>query len=66
MKAKTVKGTIATPMYFKPTDITIRADKTRTSNKTDNGLITLSLADDKAGIMIEVKYKDIERLVRGL
>ena len=66
MKAKKVKGTIATPMYFKPTDIIIRAEKTRTSEKVDNGLIMVSLTDDSTNIMITVKYRDIERLVRGL
>lgn len=41
------------------TNVTIRAEKT-------NNLTTLSLADDTRGVLIEVDYKDIEKLVKRL
>ena len=59
MKYKVTNGIISTPISFMPTDITIRAEKT-------DKLTTVSLADDKLGIMIQVNYKDIKELVKRL
>lgn len=59
MKTKTVKGMIATKLGMGFTDITIRAEKTQ-------NLTTVSLADDKREIFIQVDYKEIEKLVKGL
>ncbi len=59
MKAKIVKGIIATKLGIEETEITIRGEKT--GNYT-----TISLADDKREILIQVPYSDIAKLVKGL
>lgn len=59
MKSKTVKGMIATKIGIELKNITIRAERT--------GLFTtISLADDDKQILLEVNYKDIKDVVRGL
>ena len=62
MKEKTTKGMIlksnkqVLPMYG---EVTIRAEKT-------GNLTTLSLADDRAGIMLQVNYNDVKDVIKGL
>jgi hypothetical protein len=59
MKAKKVNGIVCTPKTFKPTKVTIRAEKT-------GDFITVSLADDKEGVLLQVPYSEIRKVVRGL
>lgn len=59
MKAKEVNGIVCTPKTFKPTKVTIRAEKT-------GDFITVSLADDKEGVSLQVPYSDIRKVVRSL
>ena len=59
MRAKEVNGIICTPKTFEPAKITIRGEKT-------GDFITVSLADDKKGILIQVPYSEIRKVVRGL
>jgi len=59
MKSKTVKGMITTKIGMEIKDITIRAERT-------GAFTTLSLADDDKQILLEVNYKDIKDVVRGL
>ena len=59
MKSKEVNGMICTPIAIEGRKITIRAEKT-------GNLITVSLADDSRGILIQVPYSDIQKVVRGL
>ena len=63
MNAKTVKGVIVTPYTMIVDDITIRAEGTR---KGEKNFITVSLSDDKRGVMLQVNYEDIKELVRGV
>lgn len=66
MKAKTVKGMIVTPLTMEISDVTIRAEKTGKMKGVKDNFMTLSLADEKRGIMLQVNYEDIKELVRGL
>ena len=66
MKAKTVKGAIVTPSSFRMDDVTIRVEKTGKIKGVQDDFASLSLADDKKGIMLQVKYEDIKELLRGL
>lgn len=66
MKAKTIKGMIVTPLAMEVGDVTIRVEKTGKIKGIKDNFMTLSLADDKRGIMLEVNYEDIKELVRGL
>ena len=66
MKAKTVKGMIITPLAMEMGDVTIRAEKTGKIKGVKDNFATLSLADDKRGIMLQVNYEDIKELIRGL
>lgn len=66
MNAKTVKGMIVTPLTMEISDVTIRAEKTGKIKGVKDNFATLSLADDKRGIMLQVNYEDIKELVRGL
>ncbi len=66
MKAKTVKGMIVTPLTMEVGDVTIRVEKTGKIKGLKNNFMTLSLADEKRGIMLQVNYEDIKELVRGL
>ena len=50
---------MVTPLGITPKQITIRAEKTK-------GLTTISLADDKSGVMMEVNYKVINDLIKRL
>ena len=59
MKSKTVKGMVATRFGVELKKVTIRAERT-------GEFTTLSLADDDKQIMLEVNYKDIKDVVRGL
>lgn len=59
MKLKTVKGLIHTANNMSYTAVTIRAEKT-------GNLTTISLADDRLGIGLQVNYKDIKELVKRL
>ena len=65
MKAKTVNGLMLKSGLIipKPTQITIRAEKTTHNGQT---LTTLSLSDDARGIMLHVNYDDIKDFIRGL
>lgn len=66
MRAKTVKGMIVTPLTMEISDVTIRAEKTGKIKGIKDNFATLSLADDKRGIMLQVNYEDIKELIRGL
>lgn len=66
MNAKTVKDMIVTPLTMEVGDVTIRAEKTGKIKGVKDNFMTLSLADDKRGIMLQVNYEDIKELVRGL
>lgn len=59
MKSKTVKGMVATRLGVELKKVTIRAERT-------GAFTTLSLADDDKQILLEVNYKDIKDVVRGL
>lgn len=59
MKAKEVNGVICTPICLEEIKVTIRAEKT-------GNFTTVSLADDKRGISIQVPYNEIRKVVRGL
>lgn len=59
MKDKIVNDIICTPISLEEVKVTIRAEKT-------GNFITVSLADDKRGILIQVPYNDIQKVVRGL
>ena len=59
MKYKEVNGIICTPTDFKPDKVVIRAEKT-------GDFITVSLADEKRGILLQVPYSEIRKVVRGL
>lgn len=59
MKTKTVRGIVATKLGISEKYITIRAEKT-------GDFTTISLADDDRGILIEVPYVDVAKLVKGL
>lgn len=59
MECSKVIGMIADNNKIGFTNVTIRAEKTK-------NLTTLSLADEKRGVLIEVDYKDIEKLVKRL
>lgn len=59
MECSKVIGMISDNNKIGFTNVTIRAEKT-------NNLTTLSLADDTRGVLIEVDYKDIEKLVKRL
>lgn len=59
MKFKEVNGLICTPKGLEPTKVSIRAEKT-------GDFITVSLADDKRNILLQVNYSDIRKVVRGL
>jgi hypothetical protein len=65
MRAKTVKGMIVTPLTMEISDVTIRAEKTGKLKGVKDNFATLSLADDKRGIMLQVNYEDIKELIRG-
>ena len=65
MKSKTVKGMIITQLTMEMGDVTIRVEKTKIKGIKDN-FATLSLADDKRGVMLQVNYEDIKELIRGL
>ena len=66
MKAKTVKGIIVTPLSMEMGDVTIRVEKTGKIKGIKDNFATLSLADDKRGIMFLVNLEDIKELIRGL
>lgn len=66
MNAKTVKGMIVTPLTMEVGDVTIRVEKTGKIKGLKDNFMSLSLADDKRGIMLQVNYEDIKELVRGL
>ncbi len=66
MRAKTVKGMIVTPLTMEMGDVTIRVEKTGKIKGVKDNFTTLSLADDKRGIMLQVNYEDIKELIRGL
>lgn len=66
MRAKTVKGMITTPLAMEMGDITIRAEKTGKIKGMKDNFTTISLSDDKRGIMLQVNYEDIKELIRGL
>ena len=59
MTSKEVDGIICTPISFEPAKITIRGEKT-------GDFITVSLADDNKGVLIQVPYSEIRKVVRGL
>lgn len=63
MQLRKTKGMIVTPMIMVMDDITIRAEGTRRKGKD---FITVSLADDKRGVMLQVNYDDIKALVDNL
>lgn len=66
MKAKIVKGIIVTPLSMEISDITIRVEKTDKIKGVKDNFATLSLADDKRDLMLQVNYEDIKELIRGL
>lgn len=66
MKAKIVKGIIVTPLSMEISDITIRVEKTGKIKGVKDNFATLSLADDKRDLMLQVNYEDIKELIRGL
>lgn len=66
MRAKTVKGMITTPLAMEIGDVTIRVEKTGKMKGVKDNFATLSLADDKRGIMFQVNLEDIKGLIRGL
>jgi hypothetical protein len=66
MRAKTVKGVIVTPLDTKISKVTIRVEKTGKIKGVKDNFVTLSLADDERGIMLQVNYEDIRELIRGL
>lgn len=66
MKAKTVKGIIVTPSSMGMDDVTITVEKTGKIKGMKDNFTTLSLADDKRGILFQVNYDDIKELIRGL
>jgi hypothetical protein len=59
MKYKQVNGIICTPMGVEEAKVSIRAEKT-------GDFITVSLADDKRNILLQVPYSDIRKVVRSL
>lgn len=63
MQLRETKGMIVTPMIMVMDDITIRAEGTRQKGKD---FITVSLADEKRGVMLQVNYDDIKALVDNL
>lgn len=65
MKAKTVNGFLMNEQTILPrsTEITIRVEKTAFKGQE---LTTLSLADDKRGIMLQVNYDDVKELMKRL
>lgn len=63
MKSKTTRGMITTPLTMEMAEITIRAERTK---RNGAAFTTVSLADDKRGILISVNYEDIKETVRGL
>lgn len=66
MRAKTVKGMIITPLALEMGEVTIRAEKTGKIKGMKENFTTISLSDEKRGIMLQVNYKDIKELIRGL
>ena len=58
MKIKTVNGMIGTTKFVAPTQVTIRYEKT-------GNFESVSLSDEKAGIMLLVSLDDIKKLVKG-
>lgn len=66
MRAKTVKGMIITPFTTDLSDVTIRVEKTGKIKGMKDNFTTVSLTDDKRGIMIQVNYDDIKNLIKGL
>ena len=63
MQIRKTKGMILTPMSMVMDDITIRAEGTKRKSKD---FITVSLADEKRGVMLQVNYDDIKALVDNL
>ena len=63
MKSKTTRGMITTPLTMEMAEITIRAEQTKQNGAA---FTTVSLADDKRGILISVNYEDVKEVVRGL
>lgn len=60
MKAKTVNGLkVVGGLLPMPTELTIRAEKT-------GNLTTLSIADDKVGLMLHVNYDDVKDVIKRL
>lgn len=66
MRAKTVKGMIATPLTIEMGDVTIRAEQTGKIKGIKDNFTSVSLTDDKRGIMIQVNYDDIKNLIKGI
>ena len=63
MKIKITNGVVTTPLTMDMAEITIRAERTKRNGAT---FTTVSLADDKRGILISVNYEDIKEAIRGL
>ena len=59
VKGRECDGIVCTPIALTPTKVMIRAEKT-------SNFITISLADEKRGLFIQVPYKEIQKLVKGL
>lgn len=74
MRAKTVKGIIITPLTMEMGEVTIRAESTVKIKGVKTGKVkgvkdnftTVSLADEKRGIMIQVNLADIKKLIKEL
>lgn len=66
MRAKTVKGMIITPLKMEMGEVTIRAEKAGKIKGMKDDFTTVSLADEKRGIMIQVNFADIKKLIKEL
>ena len=59
MRVKVVDGVICTHMGIRPDKVVIRAEKT-------GNFTTVSLADGKTGLLLQVPYNEIRKVVKGL
>lgn len=68
MRVKKVKGMISTltPLHMELSNVIIRVEKTEKIKGKKVNFTTVSLEDEKRGIMIQVNYDDIKKLIKEL
>ena len=59
MRSKEVNGMVVTPLTMEETRVTIKGERT-------GNFVTISLADEDRGLMLQVDYNDIKKLVDKL